>query len=263
MSLSKEIKNIWNTNAAFWDERMGEGNTFHETLLEQNQLDLLEITPNKLILDLACGNGHFSRSLAQHGAKVVAIDISDQLIEIAQSKSQAFNIDYRTIDATKLEETQALLKDYPQFEAIVCTMAIQDIDQLEPLIQFAYQALPAKGTFTFSIPHPCFSMDNTRFIHEVEEIDGEVLDRYAIQIRDYLVYRQYKGLGIQGQPELHYYFHRPIGELLQLFFNEGFLLDRLLEPCFPPSEGIPKLHRKVYQNNPPVMIARMRKNDGR
>jgi 2-polyprenyl-3-methyl-5-hydroxy-6-metoxy-1,4-benzoquinol methylase len=38
------------------------------------------------ILDLACGNGHLARRLAEHGAQVTAIDISDELVRSARKR---------------------------------------------------------------------------------------------------------------------------------------------------------------------------------
>ena len=43
MTINNEVKNIWNTNAVFWDSKMGEGNDFHKSLIEPIQLNLLEI----------------------------------------------------------------------------------------------------------------------------------------------------------------------------------------------------------------------------
>jgi len=39
-SLNQEAKSVWDANADFWDERMGEGNAFHKTLIEPCQLQL-------------------------------------------------------------------------------------------------------------------------------------------------------------------------------------------------------------------------------
>jgi len=100
MSINSDVKNIWNTNAIFWDSKMGEGNDFHKLLIEPAQLNLLEIRKDDKVLDVACGNGQFSRKLNLLGANVIAIDFSDKFIEIARKKSDK-NINYRVIDVTK------------------------------------------------------------------------------------------------------------------------------------------------------------------
>jgi len=45
-----EVREIWNQNADFWDERMGEGNEFHKSLIEPCQLRLLNIADGAVIL---------------------------------------------------------------------------------------------------------------------------------------------------------------------------------------------------------------------
>ena len=59
--LVPETRAIWDEKAAFWDERMGEGNAFQRVLIGPGAERLLAIRPDELILDLACVNGVFAR----------------------------------------------------------------------------------------------------------------------------------------------------------------------------------------------------------
>ena len=54
---NERTQRAWNANAAFWDERMGEGNDFVNVLIWPATLRLLEPQPGQRILDIACGNG--------------------------------------------------------------------------------------------------------------------------------------------------------------------------------------------------------------
>ena len=74
----------WNQNATFWDNKMGEGNDFHLKLVAPATEELLTILPGQKILDIACGNGQFSRRLKSLGAQVTACDGSSQLIQLAK-----------------------------------------------------------------------------------------------------------------------------------------------------------------------------------
>ena len=62
-------------------------------------LAILEKLPKDLkgsrILDAGCGTGVLSRMLDERGAEVVAVDISDKLIEVAKNRSRSHrNIEY-------------------------------------------------------------------------------------------------------------------------------------------------------------------------
>ena len=53
--LSAENRDIWNANAKWWDERVGDGNDFQNYLIEPASETLLEITPGESVLDIEIG----------------------------------------------------------------------------------------------------------------------------------------------------------------------------------------------------------------
>jgi SAM-dependent methyltransferase len=53
-------------------------------------------------LDVGCGTGTFSRLLAKRSDRVVALDLSPRMIEIAKERSRSFsNIEFQEIDVTR------------------------------------------------------------------------------------------------------------------------------------------------------------------
>lgn len=55
-------------------------------------------------LDIGCGAGSFSRLLAARSDRVLALDLSPQMIEVARGYSKGYtNIDFHVADATKWE----------------------------------------------------------------------------------------------------------------------------------------------------------------
>src|SRR4030095_7271820 len=87
----------WDAKAAFWDERMGEGNAFQRVLIGPASERLLAVRPDELVLDVACGNGVFARRLAHLGARVVATDFSARFLDLARARTteHADRIEYR------------------------------------------------------------------------------------------------------------------------------------------------------------------------
>src|SRR6516162_7727087 len=132
--LNQEVQAIWNRNADFWDERMGEGNAFHKSLIEPVQLEFLKVSGGEHILDAACGNGQFARKLADQNATVFACDASDRMIAHARARSKEYagRIEYKVIDCC---DRQQLLKlGGERFDRVVCTMALMDMTTIEPLV---------------------------------------------------------------------------------------------------------------------------------
>lgn len=87
--LAGEAQKRWNRNAAFWDDYMGEqSNDFHNLLVRPAMERLLAVEPGDSVLDIACGNGNFTRFLAGLGARVTAIDGSSGMIERARAHSE-------------------------------------------------------------------------------------------------------------------------------------------------------------------------------
>lgn len=250
-----EVKGIWNANAEFWDLRMGEGNDFHKLLVEPTQLKLLNIKQSDKVLDIACGNGQFARKLSELGADVTAIDFADKFIEIAKSKSSP-KIDYRVLNATSPDDLESLTGE--KFDSIVCTMALMDMENIEVLITYLPKMLKKNGIFVFSILHPCFNSGENILAHERDDLDGEVKSKYFVKIRNYLLEKNYLGIGMIGQPESQYYFHRPVSKILGLLFEKGFLLDAYEEPAFEKIRDTGSIFDNVFNKIPPVLICRLR-----
>jgi SAM-dependent methyltransferase len=115
--------------------------------------DLIGPLEGLAVLDLACGHGRMSRELARRGARVVGLDISSALLDKARAteENDPLAIDYRHADAAS---PTALEGDV--FDAIVCSMALADIDDLDGVISTIARTLNQGGSFVFSLLHPCF-----------------------------------------------------------------------------------------------------------
>jgi 2-polyprenyl-3-methyl-5-hydroxy-6-metoxy-1,4-benzoquinol methylase len=252
--LRDEVREIWDAKAAYWDERMGDGNQFQRELIGPASERLLALRPGERVLDVACGNGVFSRRLAQLGARVTGIDGSPRFIDLARARTTSFDdrIDYRVVDAT--DEGQMLALGSSAFDALVCNMALMDMPAIDPLLRAATRLLEPEGRFVFSVQHPAF---NSNAVSLCGERDAGDASSYWVKVTGYLTVPAGKGVGMPGEPLPHWYFHRPLHELFGAFFRAGFVLDGLEEPRFAtPSDDLHRLGWGNVPDIPPVLVAR-------
>ncbi|HCG02250.1 MAG TPA: SAM-dependent methyltransferase [Chloroflexi bacterium] len=260
-ALKAESREIWNRNAAFWDDYMGaEGNDFHRLLVSPSAERLLEVRAGEKVLEIACGAGLFARRVADLGGRVLATDFSETFIERAKQRSKRYagRIEFRVVDATEAGELISLGEK--RFDAAVSNMALMDMAQIEPLASSLPRLLKPNGRFVFTITHPCFNSAGANLLAEQEVVDGEVLVNHSVRVKQYLGLSRSKGVGIVGQPALQYYFDRPLHQLLAPFFASGLRMDGIEEPSFDRSVTSSRemSWSGQFHEIPPVLAVRLR-----
>lgn len=214
----------WETNADNWDSYMGdESNVYHRELVRPWVTALLDPRPGDRVLDVACGNGNYSRHLAGMGARVTAFDFSPRMVELARRRGIE-GVDYRVIDATDRAQIGTLTGCGP-FDRAVSNMAFMDMSDLSALLGSMADLLVPGGCFVFATQHPCF-----------------------VTLTDlYLTPHTYPGYAVPGQPVPHNYHHRSLQDLLGQCFDAGFAVDALKETGLPGDE------------TPKILIVRLRR----
>jgi 2-polyprenyl-3-methyl-5-hydroxy-6-metoxy-1,4-benzoquinol methylase len=258
-ALSDSSRSIWDQNAPAWDVHMGEGGAFQRVLIGPVTEQLLALQQGERVLDIACGNGGFSRRMAALGAVVVATDFSPKFIELARAHTieNADRITYRVVDAT--DESQLLALGESSFDAAVCTMGIMDMPAVDPLMSGVRRLLKQGGRLVFSVMHPCFNGEQISKFVEDEDRGGTIVRTRGVRVPKYKGMGVSMGLGIATQPVPQYYFMRTISTLLGSAFSAGFVMDGFEEPCFPqdPTSDA-SLSWVAFSDIPSVMIVRLR-----
>ncbi len=254
-----ESREIWDTNAEAWDKKIGSGGGWQTTLIAPTVERMLNIQAGETVLDVACGNGQFSRRLAELGAKVVASDFSPRLIELAKRRTieHADRIAYHVVDATDETQLLALAGDNQQrFDAAVCNNALMDMPAIEPLFRAVAKLLKPKGRFVFTVMHPCFN--GLSMALQPELADYATHPTYSIKISRYLSWEVSKGTAIREQPLEQFYWHRPLHVLLNSAFSSGLMMDRLEEPRLADVVVAKSAFDWVNYDMPPLLFVRLR-----
>ena len=252
------VRAAWEKNGRWWSDYFGEGNGFHLTLVAPPVEELLDIQSGDEILDIACGNGAFSRRLADLGARVTGFDFSSSFVACARERSTAYaeQVRYHVIDATNQSQLAAL--GVGKFDAAVSNMALMDMSEIEPLAEALPELLKPGGRFVFSIMHPCFNNNAVRLSVEDEQVGAEFRSVPSVRVTKYLTSFDSQGIGIPGQPVHQTYFHRPLRELLRPFLEAGLVLTGLEETAFTDASTTrTPLSWDHFPEIPPVLVVRL------
>lgn len=92
---------IANEYDSWYETKLGD---FVDKVETELAFSMIKLRPGMKILDVGCGTGNFSIKLAEMGCKVVGIDISDEMLDIARSKAKLRNLDieFHKMDVYKL-----------------------------------------------------------------------------------------------------------------------------------------------------------------
>ncbi len=195
--------NPWNNFSEEYHKLVADsGDIYHKTYLNPVVLKLLGNVKNKKILDLACGNGYFSKILAEKKAIITGVDYSKKLISIAKSH-QHKSMNFFVGSSSNLN----FLKDN-SFDFIVSNVAFHDIKAISKTIKECSRLLKPKHKLIFSIPHPAFHL--SKRVKEDGAYFRKVKKYMSVQILDHPCYQ-----GVN-----HY--HRPIEYYMEILFKNKF-----------------------------------------
>ena len=147
----KKELTLWDQASRWYDSLVGgQGTDFQKDIIMPGVFRLLEIRKKDRVLDLACGQGGFSRYLGRKGIHVEGLDSSSELVKYARARSGP-SIQYHVGDAGNAENFEA-----DRFDGIACLMAIQNIEKMDLLFKSASQWLKTGKHFVVVMTHPCF-----------------------------------------------------------------------------------------------------------
>ncbi len=131
--LTQKIRNDFDCLAQYEQVGWNHNNHYHKFLLKQLPLNC------ESVLDIGCGTGAFARLLAERCSRVVAIDLSPNMIKVAKQHSKEHtNIDFQIADILQWE------LPVEQFEAIVSIAVVHHLP-LENLLPSLKNALKPGG----------------------------------------------------------------------------------------------------------------------
>ena len=167
------------------------------------------------VLDLGCGFGWFCRFAAEQGAaRVLGIDVSENMLHRARQMTRHGAVTYRRADAERLDLPEA------PFDLVYSSLTLHYIENLDALLATLHRALAPGGAFVASVEHPIYTAPTRPgWVVDAERRKTWPIDGYQIEgprTTDWLA----KGVIKQ---------HRTIGTYVHMLLRLGFTLTHLEE----------------------------------
>lgn len=175
------------------------------------------------VLDLGCGFGWFSRWAGQNGAaKVVGIDISENMLARAKRETQDAKISYIRAD---LEDIKLETKAY---HLVYSSLVFHYIVNIQSLVENIYASLKPGGSLVCSIEHPIYTASlSPEWIRHPEGHLTWPVDHYQVEGSRTT---NWLAEGVVKQ-------HRTLGTYLNLLIQSGFTITHV-EDWGPSEEQI-------------------------
>jgi ubiquinone/menaquinone biosynthesis C-methylase UbiE len=219
-SVKKELT-LWDQASRWYDSLVGsQGTDFQKDIIMPGVFRLLEIGKKDRVLDLACGQGVFSRFMAKKGIQVEGLDSSSELLKYARERSGP-SIKYHVGDAGNPE----VLKE-DVFDGIACLMAIQNIERMDLVFKSVNKWLKAGKCFVMVTIHPCFRIP--RQSHwgwdDEKKLEYRRVDHYLTETTVPILTPPF------ADPDsFTLTYHRPIQSYISALAQAGFYVDAMEE----------------------------------
>lgn len=221
----------------------------YNNLIEKPAMN--KLIPNlkgKVVLDLGCGNGDNCIDFINKGAsKVIGIDISSNMLDVAKNKNSNENIQYIKMDMNQIRSIDE------KFDVVYSSLAIHYIKNYNLLISNIRQLLKPQGILLFSQEHPCTTAPKKGHTWTKDE-NGNKL--YA-HLADYMHSGKREVIWLNTSVEKY---HRPISEIINTLINENFNIKEIVEPI-PNEYALNKRDDMIDEfHRPTSIIIKAQKN---
>ncbi|MBL1218629.1 MAG: class I SAM-dependent methyltransferase [Planctomycetes bacterium] len=220
MSESDDGRQRWNRLADDWDIQVGDDGDSNR--INNSDPVLWNFTGDvagKCVLDAGCGTGYLSRKLRERGARVIGIDISDCMIEIARSKAP--DIDFRVASCSSISGIPDGTVDL-----VVSNYVLMDTPDMEEALREFARVLKTGGIAVLIFSHPCFPAGASTCSVDEDGAHYHWAQSY---------FEQRRGV---DPPWNHFkhdfvWYHRPLSDYWRAFKAAGFEVEDFDEPHAP------------------------------
>ena len=201
----------------------------------------------KRILDLGCGFGEHCKQFVNYGAeKVVGIDISKKMLEVAMAENCDPKIQYINISMEDIAQLQE------RFDIVISSLAVHYVEDFDVVIKNVYNLLDENGIFIFSQENPLCTCHTGG-------------DRWTRDEKGNKLYLNLSDYGVEGERESVWFvdnvkkYHRTFSTIINMLIENGFNIEKMIEPL-PTDELLEKYpDYKDLLHKPDFLLIKARK----
>lgn len=201
----------------------------------------------KSVLDLGCGFGEHCKKFVECGAeRVVGIDISEKMLEVARAENADPKINYIHMP---MEEIAGLQE---KFDVVISSLALHYVEDFAGVVRKIYDLLEEEGIFVFSQENPLNTCHSGG-------------DRWTRDTNGNKLYMNLANYGVEGERESVWFvdnvmkYHRTFSTIANTLIDAGFIIEKMIEPM--PTEELLEQYPDYGDlfHKPDFLLMRVRK----
>ena len=224
--------------------------------LQSNRFKVHFITPftfqqlgdvrGKIILDIGCGEGGYSREMTKMGATVTAVDCAEHAIKYCISKveQEQLKITYHLRNSCDLHS----IADNT-FDIVLASMMLMDCEDFEGTVKEITRVMKPGGRLFASVVHPCFSAFSS---DGGIAWQGDGLDRRVI-VSNYFFPTEWEAPIKRGSDVMVIHRHRTFEDYVKMFIKCGLTITDLHEPI-PTEEQAAVAEDVAWMRKIPIFL---------
>ena len=197
-------------------------NTYNAYYEQPAMFSILPNVESKRVLDAGCAGGAYTEWLIEHGASVIAIDVSPKMVQLTQqrlgNRVQVYQAD--------ISQPLTFLQDN-SFDIVVSSLTLHYIRDWDSVFKEFHRLLSPSGLLLFSTHHPLMGFQvgkDDYFATELLEEEWTDFGDSPVRVR---------------------FYRRPLSAIASSLTNGGFVIEQIIEPR--PLEECKLLDPKSYQ----------------
>lgn len=211
----------WNIVAQWYDDYLRGDDTYQAKVIAPNLLRMLAAKKGDKVLDVACGQGYFARLVAASGVVVVGVDVSADLIALANSNASTHE-SYRVGNAEALPALKLGL-----FDSAFSVLAFENIKSIHKVLDGMHDCLVRDGKAVIVLLHPAFRIpQHSDWGYDMKRaVQYRKTEKYLSEISIPIELSPFKGASKVNTTT----FHRSLQWYVKAFRNAGFCIVNLEE----------------------------------